>query len=240
MPRALTHEEKNHPAKYSTEVLSALRALLRDWDVRGRVLDPYAGVGWIHRIDCITNPTFAAELERPWARNHGHAGRTVQADADQLPYPDGTFAAVCTSAVYLNRMRDHHKANDSSTRITYTHKMRNLLANPRYTLNKRNMGAMTNSQYRRAAQSHIREFRRVTAPGGLFMLNMSNSMEDKGETNAVEQWINWLTLASCWIREVRPVSTRRMRYGENWESRVEHEVIIVAQFPPARSQGRLL
>jgi hypothetical protein len=238
MPSALTFEEKHHPAKYSGNVLETIRCLMDDWGVTGRVLDPYAGVGWIHRLSTLDRPTFAVEIENPWAANQGHAGRTVQGDAGSMGFfADDTFTAIATSAVYMNRMRDHHEARDSSKRLTYKHQLAALTPEP---IHAQNMGAMTNTRYRKAAQSHIREFRRVVVPEGLAFLNLSNSIDDGTETNCVEQWLNWLTLANCRIREMVPVSTRRLGFGANRDARAEHEVVIVAQFPPARAQSALL
>jgi hypothetical protein len=249
MPAALTLAEKHHPAKFSASVLATMTDLFANWlgvyparylPEPLKVLDPYAGVGWIHRLASLQMVTFAAEIEHPWAVNHGHAGRTVQADADRLPYRDGTFDAIATSAVYENRMRDHHDARDASARMTYTHQYRKLVGDVRASLHPHNMGAMSDARYRATAQNHLAEFKRVTVGGGLLFLNMSNSIRDETETNTVEQWLNWLSLARCWIREVRPVSTSRLQYGANYDARVEHEVIIVAQFPPKQSQGTLL
>lgn len=241
MPKALTHEERCHPAKFSGPVLDTIRCLLDDWAVTGRVLDPYSGVGWIHRLSTIERPTFGVELEPEWAANQGHAGRTVQSDAGRLDcFRDDTFAAVVTSAVYLNRMRDHHRATDTSERKTYTHQLQKLTGDRTRQLHEQNMGAMSNTRYRATAQQHIAEFKRVTEGSGLFLLNMSNSINDGEETNAVEQWLNWLTLARCFVREVVPVGTRRLGYGANRDARVEHEVVIVAEFPSKREQSALL
>lgn len=241
MPSALTVEERHHPAKFSGAVLETMKTLFDHWALTGRVLDPYAGVGWIHRLSTIDRPTFAVELEQPWARSHGHAGRTIQADAARLDmFAEDTFAAVATSPVYPNRMRDHHAASDDSERKTYTHQMRKLTGDRTRRLHTHNMGAMTNTQYRRAAQLHIAEFKRVTVGDGWLFLNMSNSIDGHAETNAVEQWLNWLTLAGCHIRHLEPVETPRLNYGENWEARVQFEAVIVAQFPTKKSQGSLL
>lgn len=249
MPAALTVQEKHHPAKFSGPVLEAMRDLFGVYfddptateDLPPlRVLDPYAGVGWIHRLASLELVTFAAEIQQDWAANHGHAGRTVAADAGDLPYPADTFDAVATSPVYENRMRDHHDARDASTRLTYTHQFRQLVAAPRARLHPNNMGAMTDTRYRATALQHLVEFKRVAVGRGLLFLNMSNSIRDGAETNTVEQWLNWLSLACCRIREVRPVSTARLQYGANYDARVEHEVVIVAQFPPKDRQGSLL
>lgn len=252
MPIAsLTPQEKHHPAKFSTGVLGAIGDLMIDWldafpdptdeeQKPRRVYDPYSGVGWIHRRASLYLTTFAGELEQPWASNHGHANRTVQADAAHAPFRDDTFHGIATSAVYMNRMRDHHNARDTSERKTYLHQYQKLVGDFREQLHEQNMGAMNNTQYRAAAQSHIREFKRITMGGGLLFLNMSNSIDKGNETNSVEQWLNWLTLAGCFIREVRPVETRRMLFGENRLARVEHEVVIVAMFPEKASQGSML
>lgn len=235
---SLTAPERHHPAKFSSPVLEVVKTLLDEWGVSGPILDPYAGVGWLHRISTIDRPVFAGELEHAWAHNDGvHYDRTVQSDAGCLPFADGTFAAVGTSAIYPNRVRDHHNARDKSKRKTYEHLHRELTGE---SLRPTNLGAMNNIAYRRYSQAHIREFARVVRDGGLLLLNMSNSIEDHTENNAVEQWLNWLTLARCWVREVRPVGTRRMGYGANRDARADHEVVIVAEFPPKADQGTLV
>lgn len=237
---ALTHVEKHHPAKYSSSVLDALGELWDFWlqppepDRPSRVLDPWAGVGRIHRIASLAVRTFAVELELNWAASTEHANRTVSATTRRLPFADGVFDAVTGSPVYMNRMRDSHMARDTSKRNTYTHQMRALTGFKDEQLHPDNMGAMTNTQYRAAAAEHIAELLRVSKPGAFWFINLSNSIEDGEENNCVEQWINWLTLRSLHIREVRPVATPRNGFGANGDARCDYEVVVVAQTPAVK------
>jgi hypothetical protein len=246
VPTALTHEERHHPAKYSGPVLPILGRMLDDWlpppnaDVEPiRVLDPWSGVGWIHKLSTLQRVTFAVELEHEWSANQGHAGRTTQASTRALPFAADTFAGCVGSPVYPNRMRDHHTAKDKSKRNTYTHRMRDLTGDPTRKLHPDNVGAMNDRQYAAASAEHIAEMIRVTDAGGFLILNVSNSIADEHENNAVEMWLNWLTLRRCHIREVCPVSTRRLRHGANWEARTEHEVVIAAQTPTVKTPSLL-
>lgn len=236
MPSDLTVQEKHHPAKFSSSVLTELGYMLAEWahgttDDPTLVLDPWSGIGRIHRIAGLAYVTFAVELEPLWAENHGHAGRTVRGTARRLPFPDDTFDAVAGSPVYLNRMRDHHNARDTSKRNTYTHQYRELAGDRTVTLHPDNMGAMNDREYAAAAGEHLAELARVLKPGAPALINLSNSLDGDGENNCVEQWLNWLSLRRWHIREVRPVKTPRNGYGANGDRRVAHEVIAVAASP---------
>lgn len=280
MPAALTANEKAHPAKYSSSILTTLDDLMLAWlgaqpapeplimpgwtiphrttveTLWGaqappggpwRVLDPFAGVGWIHRIARLDRVTFAGELEHEFIRPYPcsqvgkvSSARSFVADAAALPFLPGTFHAVATSPVYPNRMRDHHNARDASERMSYTHKLRELTRDWRRELRPESTGASSNRAYAAASATHIREMIRVVVPEGFLFLNLSNSVQDRVENNAVELWLNWLTLRSCHIREVATARTSRYRNGANYSARADHEVVIVAQTPPTAAQPSLI
>ena len=243
----LTEAERCHPAKFSMSVIDLMGELLAKWlgpvDTHPwRILDPFAGIGRVELLRNEEDPrpewrrwTVGLELERPWACNASAA--TVQESAKAIPFATGSFDAVCTSVVYMNRMRDDFVSRDDSERNTYTHKLRELTGDPTRKLHPDNTGRMNDRQYTAASQRHIGEMRRVLTPSGLLLLNVSNSFRspEKGlqvEHATVERWLNWLTLAHFYIRAVVPVGTPRYGFGANYNARVEHEVVIVAQSRP--------
>lgn len=105
-------EPRPHCAKFSEPILDAIRFYLDAVDPHGtwRVLDPFAGVGRIHRLATCPDPshairpTIGSELEAEWIVQGG--ARSLVADAHSLPFADGTFDAIVTSPCYGNRMAD--------------------------------------------------------------------------------------------------------------------------------------
>lgn len=115
----------DHPATFSDEALDLITAILVRYKPSGdlRVLDPFAGVGSIHKIaQRITridrSMVLGVELEPEWARQHPN---THVGSALDIPVPLGNFEAIVTSVCYGNRMADHHEAKDDSKRHTYRH-----------------------------------------------------------------------------------------------------------------------
>jgi len=119
----------DHPAKYSKEIIPVLSNQVDDHVASHamrspyRILDPFAGVGGIHRLldyggvtsTRHTHPNTAFvvignELEHNWAIQG--EGPMVQGDALCLAFPEERIDAVVTSPCYGNRMADHHEAKD--------------------------------------------------------------------------------------------------------------------------------
>lgn len=97
----------DHPAKFSAPISERLAELLAaEAERRGRplvVLDPFAGIGRIHRLPtAIEHATVGVELEPEWAI----AGGSIPGDATALPFRSGAFDAIATSPCYGNRMAD--------------------------------------------------------------------------------------------------------------------------------------
>lgn len=88
-----------HPAKFTDVILATIADQL--YGVTGRVLDPFAGTGRIHRLARPDLETVGVEIEPEWAAQHPN---TVVGDALHLPFPDESFDAICTSPTYGNRM----------------------------------------------------------------------------------------------------------------------------------------
>ena len=159
----------DHPAKFSIEVLEALDEIV---PTGVPILDPYAGVGYIHRLE--GRDTWGLELEPEWATVHP---RTVVGNALHLPYRSESWWWVVTSCTYGNRMADSHDAREkckecagsgsipcyvedlggegfepcpkcegkgsrSYTRLTYTHRLRASTGNPDRKLHPDNSGTL--------------------------------------------------------------------------------------------------
>jgi SAM-dependent methyltransferase len=216
-----------HPAKFSFSILEVLREVL---DVERAsqpfglltVLDPLAGVGSIHQLATNLICTTGVEIEKEWADQHVD---TMQGDATNLMFDSGYFDAVVTSPSYGNRMADHHNARDDSRRLTYKHSLgRDLSENS-------GAGLQWGGPYRDLHERILTEMIRVTRPGGIVVVNISNHIR-KGVEEPVSQW--WLAsmiLMGLHFEKAIPVVTPRMRFGENHQARVDTEWVFVTRRP---------
>ena len=239
----MTDTTAPHPAPFSQAVLDTIALALAP--VSGTVLDPFAGVGNIHRLSRSDLATVGVELEPEWANAHP---RTIRGDSRSLPFADSTFDAIVTSPAYGNRMADHHDAQERCRpcngtgetseevcpaclgagrrdykRITYRHTLGRALT-------EGNTGSMQwGKAYRELHEAVWRESLRVLRPGGAFFLNVSDHIRG-GQVMPVTSWHTG-TLAAMgveWKYRV-PVETLRMRYGQNGDLRVAHEDVYVGR-----------
>lgn len=224
-----------HPAKYSAPVLAAIAEIL-DTEAAEigqglRVLDPFAGVGLIHHL-ADRHDTVGVELEPEWAAAHP---QTAVGDATNLEHPDGSFDAVATSPSYGNRFADGYDGRDGSRRMTYR------LALGRPLTDGSGASLQWGSGYRHLHRQALVEMIRVTTPGGLLLINMSNHIRGGVEQLVVEWWLRTLLHLGCSVVEVRPIDTPRMRHGANHDARVDTEHLIAVRTPVTRrTQGALL
>lgn len=209
----------SHPAPFSEPVLIEMAKLIApDW----RVLDPFAGTGRIHRVFA---DTYGIEIEPEWANMHP---RTIVGDALYLPFADESFDCMATSPSYANRMGDKHKAKDGSSRISYTHNLRELTGDPDRTLHPHNSGGMQWGQaYRDMHRAFLAEARRVLRPGASFVLNVSDHYRGKQLQGVPEWWLGAAALNGFVLIRPIPVGTSRMLNGENRELRADHEWVFL-------------
>ena len=212
-----------HPAKFSDPILEVIAP-----HVKGclNILDPFAGVGKVALLKQhgFTGSVTCNELEEEWTRQawvYG-ADEVIVGDAlllgGRMP---ASFDAIVTSPVYGNRMSDHHDARDNSKRITYRHKLGRKLT-------RGNSGMLQWGPKYRAF--HLRAWRSILEclkPGGVFVLNCSNHIR-KGEVQDVTQWhVLILQAMDLVVEDWVKVDTKRMRFGENHQSRVGYESVVV-------------
>lgn len=249
-----------HGAKFSRRHLEVLEDALRPeakrlelTDEELRVLDPFAGVGLIHRLPFNT---VGVELEPEWACGNP---RTVVGDARRLPFPSGSFHAVATSPTYANRMADAYDGSGDtctrcegngldpepeadmdcgrcggsgkapSSRNTYRIKLGRQLSDG-------NTGGMQwGRDYRQLHRLAWTEAVRVVMEGGLLVVNVSDHVRTTGsgprrrETYPPVVEFHLMTLArlGCYLVSAAPISTQRYRHGQNSTSRVAYEHLLV-------------
>lgn len=207
-----------HPAKYSASLFAVFEEMLPD---NGRILDPFAGVGGIHRLATSTRVTVGVELEPEWAHQHPD---TIVGNALDLSFDDHTFDAIVTSPAYANRMADTY-AGDGTTRHTYR------IALDR-DLHPNNGGGMQwGDPYRELHRTAWIEALRVLKPRGRFILNISDHVR-KGERQSVTAW-HMATLLGLGFtfHDLVPVVTPRNRNGANSNARAAAEMVIAFDSP---------
>jgi tRNA G10 N-methylase Trm11 len=216
-------EPVDHPAKFSSPVLTALGDLLAGRvDDDARVLDPFAGVGGVHALQW---ETVGVEIESEWAAQHPG---TVVGDSTRLLelFDRESFDAVATSPAYGNRMADSYAGDAKGTRrFTYRISLGRVLS-------PRNGGGMQwGDEYRALHEAVWRQCWAALKPGGWMLVNVSNHIRGGVEQPVVEWHTATLIGLGFLLDEVRPVGTRRMRYGANGRLRVDSEKILVFRRP---------
>jgi tRNA G10 N-methylase Trm11 len=164
--------------------------------------------------------TVGVEIEPEWAAMDW---RTVVGDATALPFPDDVFDVVATSPCYGNRLADHHEAKDGSVRHSYTHDLGR-------RLHPNNAGQLHwGEAYRDLHDRAWRESVRVLRPGGRFLLNISDHVR-KGAVQPVTAWhVETLKGLGLVVVDHWELSTPRLRFGANANTRVDCESVVVLE-----------
>lgn len=215
---------KNHPAVFTDSVLDAIRIVISK-EARNKnkvitILDPFAGIGKVHKLAGHIAETFGVELEPEWANQHK---RNIVGDATALPFSTSRFGAIVTSPCYANRMADNFHARDSSERRTY----RTFLG--RSPSDNSAAAMQWGPEYKSLHKQAIDEMYRVVESSGLICVNMKNHIRKGKEQKVVEWWIERLLLIDCTLVEVVRIPTPGYRYGANNKARINGEVLIVVR-----------
>ena len=222
----------SHPAVFPDVVLKEAAGFI----LPGfrRVLDPFAGVGSIHKLVDYTSvrlETVGVEIEPEWADCHE---RTIVGDALSLPFDDDSFCAVVTSPTYGNRLADSYNAYDPHKRRSYRFDLGRGLA-------ETNSGAMQwGEKYREFHRRAWSEAVRVIRPGGRLVLNVSDHIRNGCLQKVPQFHVETIAALGLEPTAVTAVPTRRLRVGANRDARAGCELICVfdASVSSSRAGGR--
>lgn len=202
-----------HPAKYSDQLLPIFKKMLKDCN---NVLDPFAGTGKIHSIDCDDLFTTGYEIEKEWADMHF---KTFHGDSTSMHFSDNTFSSICTSPTYGNRMADCHNAKDGSKRNTYTHVLGRKLS-------ENNTGKMQfGEKYKETHLKVYSECTRVLVNNGLFVLNIKNHIRKGVEIDVFGWHLKALLGLGFVLRELVNVPVKGNGFGKNSDKKLDFEYV---------------
>ena len=213
-----------HPSKFREVHLTIIRSLLSQVSLPTptTILDPFAGVGKIHKLRDYGYITYGVEIEPEWA---AESEFTFVGDSTRLldlieiePGLGDWYDAGVTSPTFGNRLADHHEAKDESVRNTYRHKLGRALAD-------NNSGQMQwGSAYR---DFHDRVWSQVAVVTKTMVLHLKDHIR-KGEVVPVTQWhLDNLAGHGFEVKTEIRINTRGHGFGENAAVRVAYESMIL-------------
>jgi DNA modification methylase len=211
---------RKNPAKFTDSILEEIAKQVNHKNIKGVCLDPFAGSGKIAKIKQFTNiEIHCNDIEDGWKEDYD-VDVWYHQDAEFL-VTDRTFDAIITSPTYGNRMADHHKANDGSRRITYTHRYGQKLSDG-------NTGVMHfGKEYKDKHTRIFTNLRKLLKSNGLLMVNVSNFIRNGEEVDVVGWWKDMLTNVGFSFIEDVPIATPRMKFGANRTKRVQNENLLI-------------
>lgn len=215
-------EQTKHPAPFTPTLIPMFAELLTDRGYVGKhILDPFAGVGRIHRLRDWEFSTTGVEIQEKWAEQAegtlvGNVLHLVDLFGD-----DQFFDAVVTSPCYGNRFADKHNAQDGSVRRSYTH-------DHGEPLHPDNAGTLQwGDAYRNFHEAAWEQVDMMLPRGGHLLLNIKDHIRNKQRQFVAGWHVSTLCGMGFTLEEHVAVPSSGMRYGENHDARVIEEQIYV-------------
>lgn len=204
-----------HPAKYTTTLFSAFVQMIKGCN---RIIDPFGGTGkvfllnrWYPDMDI-----YAIEIEREWAR----MSKAITGNALYLPFADCAFDGICTSPTYGNRLSDYTLPYSKGGRFSYVDSIGRRL----HSDNSGNW--QWGEKYRNFHLQVWSEAARVLRERGVFVLNIKDHIRD-GQVRPVTEWhIGTILSLGFEIVDHVKINTPSIRYGKNYDKRIEYESVI--------------
>jgi hypothetical protein len=231
MARRTAKGNYEHPAKFSAPILTRIVRTLEtigSMDASKQpllVVDPFGGVGGIHRIVVAGIRTLAIEIEPEWAEESAKLGPTICTDFFKWAreVEANSVDVFCTSPTYGNRMADHHvpSPEDTSRRNTYRH----VLERP---LTPGNSGELQwGNDYQDFHRRALRAMFGILKPGGYLILNVSDHIRKRQKMPVVAWYKTTARAIGFELVSDELIPTKRNRQGENHEARVDGEHLLV-------------
>jgi DNA modification methylase len=207
-----------HPAKYSDALLPYFAQHLSPGD---RILDPFAGVGGIFRLQTLVPDLeiAALEIEPEWAAFNPSI---VVGDALNLCalFPANYYNVVITSPAYGNRNADEYDGRDGSERSTY----RAMLGRP---LSAGSSGSLQwGPKYRAFHEEVWEQIYNILPYSGLFILNSKDHIRDWTVQRVTDWHIATLESLGFNLEIEDRVETPGNRYGANSYLRLDFEYVL--------------
>lgn len=217
---------RRHPAQFTPAIIGALSPLIDAHAPPGTtVCDPFAGAGL--RLGALCDElgyTFVGlDLERwPDADPRVRRGDATNPRDYSVGRP-----LIVTSPTYGNGLNDHHQPREDSRRYTY----RVALGEP---LAENNSGRYGIRGGRRAWHTYWRINRdavHIWAAAGLTaIVNVKAFIHAGRVVDLPGMWEVLLIASGYRVASRVTVGTPGIRHGSNAEARIDHEVILLAEF----------
>jgi tRNA G10 N-methylase Trm11 len=206
-----------HPAVMGGHILEACKKFLPPQGAR--ILDPFAGIGTTAKL-LPEYQVVGVEIEKEWAEQEDS---TICGDSFAVVPTLGLFDAILTSPAYGNRMADDFNASNSSSRITYRHRLGRPLSE-RTTANCH--FGRKKLEYETLHEGIWKVCVEALKPGGVFILNCKDFIAN-GETKEVTKWhISVLEGLGLLTESEEKVPSKGMRFGANREKRIDYEWVV--------------
>lgn len=215
-----------HPAKYCDQFIPIFAEHLRDCKI---ILDPMAGtckLGMIRDYG-YAGLIYCNEIEPEFINMYyvnKYALLISNRDAaDMWNFADASFDGICTSPTYGNRLADYWERHEDSKRMSYGFSL------GRKPVSENTAGMHWGDKYRIKSEEIWKEQFRLLQPNGLLICNVSDFIKNHQIVPVVEFHRNTLMNLGLTLNEELVIPTQRMRYGQNWDARVDGEHILIFQ-----------
>ena len=216
--------EVDNPAKYCDQFIPIFANYLKDVE---RLCDPMAGsckIGMIRDFG-FKGKIWCNEIEPEFIKMYyvnKYAILISNRDAANMwGYNDECFDGICTSPTYGNRLADWWDRHDNSKRISYG------FALGRRPVSENTAGMHWGDKYREKSYAIWKEQYRLLCKNGILICNVSDFIKDHKIVPVVEFHRNTLMDLGLSLTQELIIPTQRMRFGQNWEARVDGEHILI-------------
>ena len=231
--RAERHPHE-HPAPYPNEVLDCFARHIPGFST---VLDPFAGVGGIHRLrDRGEFCTVGIELEPEWASKHPD---NICGDSTKLAglWPEINskltnpwIDVIATSPTYANRLADKYLPElDANDRRTYVCRL------GRQPTKGSSCTMQWGREYRELHQSVWEQSVAMLTPGGLFLLNCKDHYRkttDEIRVGVTGWHVGMLNDLGLSVRDIEAMETIGDTSRANTKRGPEYVVVMQKKGPP--------